>query len=209
MKSTCFTFIFLLFFNFCNNKKFQANSSDYTADYYYNQGLTDYYNGKYKESLKNYEKAISIDSTISDYFLGRGVIKSILNDTVSALKDYRKAIQLNKQNDIAYFNVGCLLSDQGQDKEAIKFYTTCIEINPDYYPVYYNCAYSQYKIKDYTEALKNFDKAITYEDDQKFFVYYYMGLIYKSTGELGKAKEYLEKAKALGNNDAEEELKTF
>ena len=36
-----------------------------------------------------------------------------------------------------------------------------------------------------------------------------MGLIYKETGEIEKAKEYLEKAKALGNKDAEEELKTF
>jgi tetratricopeptide (TPR) repeat protein len=116
---------------------------------------------------------------------------------------------LDSQNAIAYFNVGCILSDLNKEQEAIELYKTCIEINPNYYSVYYNCAYSQFQIKDYDEALKNFEKAIIYDEEQKFYAYYYIGLIYKETREIEKAKEYLEKAKALGNKDAEEELKTF
>jgi superkiller protein 3 len=151
-----------------------------------------------------------MDSTFSNCYLNRGSIKLLnFNDTIGALNDYKKAIQLDGRNAIAYNNMGYILSEQGNDKDAADLYRICIAVDPNYYSAYYNCAYSQFQIKDYEEALKNFEKAVIYDEEQKLYAYYYIGLIYRETGVIEEAKEYLEKAKALGNKDAEEELKTF
>ena len=189
-------------------------SEQYSADYYSRKGLFCIWQKDYKGALDNYNKAIALDSAKTDIdiaFHNRGYIREILQDTLGALDDYRKAIQLNDRNPQAHNNIGCILSAQGKDQEAIEFYKTAIEIKSNYYSAYFSCACSQFRIKDYEEALKNFKNYLQHAEDWELSAsaYYYMGLIYKSTGELGKAKEYLEKAKALGNNDAEEELKTF
>ena len=207
MKKQYFILFFALLIISCNFRRSNFEFSKYPADYYYNQGVTCHNNEDYKGALDNYNKAILLDSTVSEYFLNRGVaIELVYNDTLSALNDYRKAIQLDAHNAVAYYNMGCVLSDQGNDKDASDFFRICIAINPQYYPAYYNCAYSQYKIKDYNEALKNFEKAIQYTESQKYYAYYYMGLIYKETGQPDKAKSCFEQAAALGNSKAKKEL---
>ena len=207
MKYRYWLLIFVLFITSCNYKKDQKEQPEYNASHYYNAGVLCDYNGDHKEALNNYNKAIALDSTISNYYLNRGAtIQQVYNDMDKALEDYRKAIQLDAHNAIAYYNIGCVLSDQGNDQDASEFYRICIAIDPLYYPAYYNCAHSQYGIKDYEEALKNFEKAIQYDDRLKFYAYYYMGMIYKETGKPDKAKSYFEKAKALGNKNAEDEL---
>ncbi|MDR3340159.1 MAG: hypothetical protein LBT25_08755 [Candidatus Symbiothrix sp.] len=210
MKGYYYSLLLLLLLNACDFKKVKETMPEYSADHYYNKGLTNYYYGNYKESLENYEKAIAIDSSISDYFLNRGaVIEIVYKDALRALKDYQKAIQLDSFNAVAYYNIANVVSDKGYDTEAIEYYKTCLVLDPSYYPAYYNCALSQYQVKDYEEAMKNFKKTIQYYEEQKFYAYYYMGLICKQTGGIRAAKEYLEKAKELGNKKAVKELETI
>jgi len=207
MKIFYYLLIFALLITSCNYKKTQKEQSEYNADYYFYQGLNEFEKGNYNQSLTYYNKAISLDSTVSNYFLNRGFIKIINSDTISALNDFKKSIQIDAHNAIAYYNMGRLNADIGNHQDASEFFIICMTIDPSYYPVYYNCAYSQYQIKDYYEALKNFEKAIQFDDDTKFYAYYYMGLIYKEKRDMIKAKSYFEKAAALGNSDAKKELK--
>jgi len=199
------TFALLIFS--CNYQKTKTVAQEYNASYYYNAGVTCDYNEDYKGALDNYNKAITLDSTKSHYYLNRGVaIERVYKDMNKALEDYRKAIQLDAHNAIAYFNMGCVYSNQENDKDASEFFRICIAIDPSYYPAYYNCAYSLYQIKDYDEALKNFEKSTHYDEGSKFYAYYYMGMIYKEKRDMIKAKSYFEKAAALGNSDAKKEL---
>jgi tetratricopeptide (TPR) repeat protein len=108
MKRIYYLLICLFFVYSCENKKIQ---NEYTADDYYNQGLADYCNGNYSESLKNYNMAISIDSTVSAYYLNRGATKDFMNDTIGQLvlaKEYlEKAKALGNKDaeeELKHFN---------------------------------------------------------------------------------------------------------
>ncbi len=67
-------------------------------------------------------------------------------------------------------------------------------------------AISQYTLKRYEAALKNFRISAQYNPDATSNDYYYMGLIYKETGRSIHARQYMKQAESMGEENAKRVL---
>ena len=94
---------------------------------YYRRGVKQIKSKQYKESLKNFNKAIELDSQFASAYYGRGYAKGGLNQFQEAIKDYDKAIELGLQKVYIYNNRGNAKYHLKQYNEAIKDYNQAIE----------------------------------------------------------------------------------
>ena len=146
----------------------QLSKKEKDAEYYFNQGIVNFYENKYREAIENYDKAIKIDPNDANAYNNRGIAKVLLGgNNKGAIKDYDKAIEIDPKSTYAYNNRGnakVLLKDF---KEAIKDYDKAIELDPNNAETYTNRGKAkglkgdyQKVIEDYTQAIEDFDKAI-------------------------------------------------
>ncbi|WP_288695305.1 tetratricopeptide repeat protein [uncultured Brachyspira sp.] len=82
--------------------------------------------------MKDYDKAIELDSDYSDAYNNRGIVKNILGKYEEAIKDYDKAIELNPNNGAFYNNRGVSKENLEEYNEALKDYKKALELDPNY-----------------------------------------------------------------------------
>ncbi len=116
--------------------------------------------GRLEEAIKNYDRAIELDSNVAQVYYNRGNAKRKLGRYEEAIKDYDKAIALNPNFAKAYSNRGTLKLKLGRHEEAIKNYDRAIELDSNVAQVYYNRGTLKLKLGRHEEAIKDFDKAI-------------------------------------------------
>jgi tetratricopeptide (TPR) repeat protein len=130
-------------------------------DDYYLRGVNLFLKDKYKEAIKDFDKAIELKSDHADALSYKGVALCKLGDFEEAIKAYDKAIDLKRFRAGLQFNKGVALGKLGDFEEAIKVYDKAIELKPDYAGALYNraCHYSTDK-GDPEKALSDLEKAI-------------------------------------------------
>src|SRR5690606_4339360 len=62
--------------------------------------------GKYREALRDFDKAIELNPNFYQAYANRALIHRYLGDQANALNDYNRAIQLNANYDAAYIGRG-------------------------------------------------------------------------------------------------------
>ena len=131
-----------------------------TSNEFLNRGNAKSSLRKYEEAIKDYDKAIGIDSNYVAAYNNRGSAKDDLGEYEEAIKDYDKAIGIDSNYVVAYNNRGNAKSKLREYEEAIKDYDKAIGIDSNYVATYNNRGNAKSKLREYEEAIKDYDKAI-------------------------------------------------
>jgi tetratricopeptide (TPR) repeat protein len=143
--------------------------------------------GKYKEALVFYDKALEVSPHNETLWYAKGVILAKLSRFKEALACCEKAIKINpkfaaawhfkgitlynldrpkeamdsldKAQAVNFFNEGLTLSKRGQYQEALVYYDRAIEIDPHDPDVFYNRGIALEKLGRYQEARESFNTA--------------------------------------------------
>lgn len=120
-----------------------------------NQGIALHDEGKYKEAIATYEKALDLDpnSALVNYELGFS--NYLLGNHKKAIEYADKVIQIGSDyQENCYVLKGNALDDMKKSKKALKVYQEGIKKFPDAGLLYFNMALSLYKLgeKDDSEA---------------------------------------------------------
>ncbi len=98
--------------------------------YWIYKGYTAVENGKYKEAITNYTKAIQLDSSFAEAFRYRATAYCYLKSYNEALADFDRAVKLDPE-DAASFNArGAIYEELDILNVAIKDYAKAVELLP-------------------------------------------------------------------------------
>jgi tetratricopeptide (TPR) repeat protein len=128
-----------------------------SAEYYFKQGNTFYFEGQYEEAIASYDKALELNSGNSDAWNNRGVALANLKRYEEAITSYDKALKLNSGNSDAWNNRGVTLANLKRYEEAITSYDKALEFNSDFFYTWFNracCHGLQGKVEETINALK-------------------------------------------------------
>lgn len=140
---------------------FNTLAQDSKIDEYISEGIELYEEGKYKEAINAYKKALKLEpkSTVINYEIAL---------TYFALKDYKNTVKYadaaiaGKGEDVdkAYIAKGSALDLMNKPDEAIKSYKKGIRENPDSYLIHYNLSLTYFNKGNFKEAEKSAIDAI-------------------------------------------------
>ena len=115
--------------------------------------------GIFKESIKDFEKAIEIDPKNSLAYYNLGTIFSEQEKYEKALEIFNKAIKLDSNNPYYFLNRGYAKFHLGKYEEAIKDFESYRNRSKNSLP-YFNRGICNKELKNYSEAIKDFDEVI-------------------------------------------------
>lgn len=102
-----------------------------TAQDFYNKGVKKSNSQDFAGSIKDYNKAIKLDSKYTDAYYNRGTSRMYMKDYKGALADFDKAIELRPDFLNAYKNRGVVKLKLNDMKGAIKDLDVVLKIDPN------------------------------------------------------------------------------
>ncbi|MGM0445165.1 MAG: tetratricopeptide repeat protein [Bacillota bacterium] len=142
-----------------------------------------------KAAVKELEKAVSKDGTVSDYMNIANTYKEAKNYS-KAEEYYKKLLDHDSQNTTAISELGDVLIEQEKYGQATEVLLKGLEISPDSVITNYKLGQAYYLNKEYDNAEKYLLKVI----DLKYNNYsalYYLGKTYEQKENFQNAKYYL------------------
>jgi tetratricopeptide (TPR) repeat protein len=100
------------------------------------------------QSLGDFDKVISLDSTNSLTYFNRAILRSRIGDYNRALEDYDKVAHYSPENVLVYYNRAILYTQLGELESAIEDYSKAIELYPDFANAYLNRSTLRYALRD-------------------------------------------------------------
>lgn len=155
----------------------------FTPEYYFNFAILLMLNKDKRAdelALKFLNKAIKNNPYEYNYYRRRAFIQKRMNDFQGAEKDYNKAIKINPYRAETYNDLGVakLIRYLSQEEdlavnkklktlyEILQLFDKAIILEPHKKPSFYsNRGYTYFKLAMYDDALKDYDKAITINND--------------------------------------------
>ena len=168
---------------------------------YVNEGRSLKEQGKKKEAILVYKKALKIKNDDHEIYNNIGVIYSELDNFEKAILNYRQAVKFNPKYSIAYNNLGNALQFRGDIEQAVITYEQALKIQPDFSLVYRNLsAVKKFKIND--PILLNMLDLIKNKDlprDDRINLNYALGKAYNDIRNYKKAYFYFNEANDLNS----------
>jgi tetratricopeptide (TPR) repeat protein len=97
---------------------------------WYNQGVALRQEGRKKDAIKAYDKALEINPKLAKAWNNRGVILRDLGKNKDALKSYDKALEMDPTLAYAWHNRTEALRKLGRREDSIKSHDKAVEIDP-------------------------------------------------------------------------------
>lgn len=158
------------------------------------RGLAFQEEGQLEPAMKDYNRAIELDSEYGPAYYGRGWAKNWLKDYSGELEDAKKGFELDKNNPGMYLRrIGAALVGLNKFDEAVKVFSQAIELNPKDEGTIYNRALCYLRMGQFDSAIKDLDYVLTLDDDWAW-AYYHRGVAYEQLGNLSKATEDIKTA---------------
>ena len=177
-----------------------------TSEQWFQDANSHFQKGEYELAIANYNKAIELNSNFADAYNNRGLAKAGRGEHRKAIKDYDEAISFNSRHASAFNSRGVSKACLKQYDEAIKDFNAAIKIDPMYMGAYYNRGLALNRPdQDETAAIEDFEKILNIRPNDAA-AYYGRGLAWKSLGQLVKARENLERAQTLAQEQEFTEL---
>ena len=171
------------------------NTSD-VAFAYSNRGRAYDDLGQEDLALRDYQKALGIDSTYARAYNHRGAVYYRRGQYAAALEEFHKAIQHNPVFVDAYCNRGNVYRKEGRFDLALADYSKAIALNPNCAQAYNNRAVA-FESKDQDQlALKDYQQALIL-NPYYIEAYYNKGNLYRKNKEYPLAVENYSKALGL------------
>lgn len=118
--------------------------------------------GKHKESIEAFTKAIESGEKSEIAYLSRGVAYFNLKEHDKALADFSKAIEANEKNVRAYYYRGIAYNAKSEYNRAIEDLNKAIELKPDYGAAVFARGTAYAQIGNDDEAARNIKTALIY-----------------------------------------------
>lgn len=172
-------------------------NNDKVAVLWENKGIAAINLRLYKTGAEAYEQAIKLNPDLSTSHNYQGVCYYRLGDNKKAAEKFLDAIKRNSKRSLYHENLGNALQKLGDHKAAVIAFDNAIKIEKTGTSLmYFNRGYSQYMLRDYSEATKDFTTAIS-KDSKNADAYYYRGRAYKARGLSFQASSDFRKATQL------------
>ena len=113
----------------------------------------------YPEAIKDYNRYIELYTKNPSAYMNRGNAHERLKEYDSAMNDYTMTLYLKPDDTIANFNKGNIYDIRGQSDLAVKEYDTVLMKDPRLAKGYYNRGTSYAALKNYEEAIRNWEEA--------------------------------------------------
>ncbi len=158
--------------------------------------------GQIYAALKDNERArnslaTAIQKEPNNHFayMRLGVVEYNSNNIKLAQEYLTKSINLNPDFKWAYLWKGVIEADNKNELKALEWFNKTLEIDPRFDLAYYNIGWVHLKKKpkDYSNAEKNFRKALSYNPDYKEALYG-LGMVYGYQNQYNVAAKYLQKS---------------
>lgn len=131
-----------------------------------NYGLSLFTEGKVKQAIGHYNKAIALSqSHAAEFYTNRGIAYDHLGQHQRSLEDYNEAIRLKPDLVFAYNNRGNTYHKLGHHQLAINDYNKAIQLKPDDPVAYNNRGGAYYVLGQYQSAIDDCNKVIQLKPD--------------------------------------------
>ncbi len=196
------------------NQQIDANSLYQNGRKYFNSE-------EFEQALKNFKQALELDPKKSLYYFDIGNTYFNMQKYNEAIDNFNKSIELDDSDAMKYYIIGLAYYNLDKIKKAIKNLGMAIELEPsnqDYIDTkieleklfnqqldansLYQNGRKHFNSEEFSEALKNFEKAIEL-DDSDAEKYYMLGKTYANMEEYNKAIDNFNIAIELDDSDAE------
>lgn len=152
--------------------------------------------GKNKEALDNYKKAIELDKTKGEFFVNLGASMAMDGQYDKALQAMNEGVKLDPENLNGYLNRSLLHYTMQHYDLAILDHNEYLNRDPTKYEMYYERGICKGALKKYNEAIVDFNKALDFEKRDIFYLE--RGKAYYMLGQKDKAKEDISTAVNMG-----------
>ena len=151
--------------------------------------------GKYEEALTLFKKAISVDATYNEAYYQAGWCSNELekyDDALGFLNKYNP----DNDDDRAYKSAEMGYSNYKLNNRdaAIEAYKKALEYRPNYGTAYRGLGNVYYDNSEDADALKYFELAMQYDEENSKAYYYTLGWLYNDIEEYENAEKILLKA---------------
>jgi tetratricopeptide (TPR) repeat protein len=160
---------------------------------YFQSGYELHNQGKFKEAIEDYTKAIKLDPKYVDAYFNRGLAWFKIGSFDNAITDYTESIRLDSGAPDAYCNRGFAWHEKGEYDKAIDDYTEAIRLDDHYKSAYLNRGLAKSQKKEYQEAIQDYNKTIAL-DENYAVAYYNRGLAFHNKREYDEAIQDYNKA---------------
>ena len=140
--------------------------------YFY--GFSENHQTDYNAAIKDFSKALELDSNNVKAVFNRGNSLYMLNDFSNALSDFNKTIELDSIYPKAYNNRGLVYSRLMMDDKSLEDYNKAIELNPEFSDAFFNRGITYYNTGKLDKACEDWRtaKSLKYPDADNFLSKY-------------------------------------
>ena len=209
-----------------NSEKYQLAFKDFTkaidlnpkdASAYNNRGSARYKIQNVDEAVTkdlemsrlDYERAMSLDSSLPHLYRNIGYVSMLLKEDSVALQWFKKAVERDPGDAMVYLYQGIANKNIGNTSVALDMLNKAIETYDKLGEAYYEKGKIFYKKKVYTAAKENFTKAVNLDETLKAEGYYYLAMCNATMFEADMMMDDLKNAQKYGYFKRQEHLVAF
>jgi len=115
-------------------------SENNKAQQSFEDGMTDFVNHDYGQSIRNLSQALELDPAFTLAYKSRGAAYLRLDKTEEAIADFNTVIGIDSGNARAYHLRGLAYEKTGENDKALHDFNKALELRSDYGAVYYSRA---------------------------------------------------------------------
>lgn len=150
---------------------YQKNMGALNALDWFEKGYTSEMAGDFREAIKAYDMAISINPAYAPAYNNRGKCYARLGDYTRAARDLDRAVALGPNIATIRYNRGNLNNRLGRYQRALADFNHAVSLDPRFAQAFNNRGNVYVRLHDYQRALADFDKAVSL--DPGFTAAYY------------------------------------
>jgi tetratricopeptide (TPR) repeat protein len=162
--------VYYLFENFSKSlddvsRAIELSKQD-NAEYFHLRGLIYYQMENPRKARQDFDKAIALDAQNASYYYERSFAWADTGNYAEALSDMNKAMGLDKETKVPYLIARAEFYNQvGQFNKALADCEEIMAKSRDQAIVYYQRGVARFGLKNYSEAITDFTRAIQLEPD--------------------------------------------
>lgn len=174
------------------------------AHFLSNIGAEHLANGRNREAVELYRKALEHDSEVDFVWVNLGVALSISGEFQEAERAYRHALRISPENSLALSNLGRLYERMGDQQRAAAYEEKALKFrlrNPYYH---YRLGEAALKEGHWDAAVIHFRRALDRKSEEHHF-HFGLAQAYWNLGQVDKALRELEAARRFATDPTGEE----